>query len=199
MKQRHGPVELLLRGGVARDGKVHFSELFRRSPSRRIILTVSPCSGGAGAEHDCQCQCPDSPSPCHDRLPESVVRGTKCDGILSTPFHKYGCIRAPLNPLQLRCAPCAVLLRVRLSRTPRWRGASTLSVRHRIYEAEYYGSHVITAVMRRERMRRRPNAPVSVIGSARRFPPGLRAGPARGGQGRRTATGGSRAGRVSTR
>src|SRR4030043_827077 len=25
-------------------------------------------------------------------------------GRLSTPFHKYGCIRAPLHPLPLRCA-----------------------------------------------------------------------------------------------
>src|SRR3990172_7719394 len=128
------------------------------------------------------------PMSCHYYRWESPPPGISSWTKLSTPFHKYGCIRAPLHPLQLRCAPCAVLLRVRLSRAPRWRGASTLSVRHRIYEAEYYGSHVITAVMRRERMRRRSNAPVSVIGSARRFPPGLRAGPARGGQGRRTAT-----------
>src|SRR3989337_2767587 len=27
-------------------------------------------------------------------------------GNLSTPFHKYGCIRAPLHPLPLRCASC---------------------------------------------------------------------------------------------
>src|SRR4030067_453984 len=37
--------------------------------------------------------------------------------------------------------------------------------------------------MRWERMRRRSNAPVSVIGSARGFPPGLRAGAAPGGGG----------------
>src|SRR3989304_2125688 len=52
------------------------------------------------------------------------LRGFR-EGELSTPFHKYGCIRAPLHPLQLRCAPCAVLLRVRLSRAPRLRGGST--------------------------------------------------------------------------
>src|SRR3972149_7855865 len=66
------------------------------------------------------------------------LRGFR-EGELSTPFHKYGCIRAPPHPLPLRCAPCAVLLRVRLSRAPRWRGASTLSVQHRIYEAEHLG------------------------------------------------------------
>src|SRR3990172_7274810 len=41
------------------------------------------------------------------------------------------CIRSSVVAL------LAVLLRVRLSRAPRRRGASTLSVRHRIYEAEY--------------------------------------------------------------
>jgi len=55
---------------------------------------------------------------------------------LSAPFHKYGCIRAPLHPLQLRCASSPYST-VCLSRAPCWRGASTLSVRHRIYEAEH--------------------------------------------------------------
>ena len=79
------------------------------------------------------------PMSCHYYRWESPPPGISSWTKLSTPFHKYGCIRAPLHPLQLRCAPCAVLLRVRLSRAPRWRGASTLSVRHRIYEAEYLG------------------------------------------------------------
>jgi hypothetical protein len=55
---------------------------------------------------------------------------------LSTPLHKYGCIRAPLHPLQLRCTPSPYAT-VRLSRAPRRHGASTLSIRHRIYEKEY--------------------------------------------------------------
>src|SRR5208283_1169429 len=56
--------------------------------------------------------------------------------MLSTPFHKYGCIRTPLHPLQRRCTPSPYAT-VRLSRTPCWRGAATLSVRPRIYEMEY--------------------------------------------------------------
>src|SRR3990172_436944 len=44
-----------------------------------------------------------APPPPHDRGGD---RGAQEAGVLelSTPFHKYGCIRAPLHPLQLCCA-----------------------------------------------------------------------------------------------
>src|SRR3989304_2279746 len=67
---------------------------------------------------------------------------------LSAPFHKYGCIRAPLHPLPLRCA-FSPYSTVCLSRAPRWRGASTLSVRHRIYEAEHLGRTGFTLLLLR--------------------------------------------------
>ncbi len=55
---------------------------------------------------------------------------------LSASIHKYGCIRAPLHPPRLCCAP-SLYATVRLSRAPRRHGASTLSVRHRIYELKH--------------------------------------------------------------
>src|SRR3990172_2562860 len=97
--------------------------------SWRANLSMPRPGGGGwktGNWSNCACR---PPGPCSWRRRRD----------LSAPFHKYGCIRAPLHPLPLCCTPCAVLLRVRLSRAPRWRGASTLSVRHRIYEAEHLG------------------------------------------------------------
>src|SRR4030065_565162 len=52
---------------------------------------------------------------------------------VSAPSRKYLGIRAPLHPLQLRCASSPYST-VCLSRAPCWRGASTLSVRQAIYE-----------------------------------------------------------------
>src|SRR5512135_3676645 len=52
-------------------------------------------------------------------------------------IHKSGCIRVPLHSPRLRCAPSPYLPSTPRSRRLAGGGASILSVRHRIYEAQH--------------------------------------------------------------
>ena len=54
----------------------------------------------------------------------------------SVALHKYSCIRVPLHPPRLRCAPSPYLLSTPRSRRLAGCGASALSVLRRIYEAQ---------------------------------------------------------------
>jgi hypothetical protein len=61
---------------------------------------------------------------------------------LSTPSHKYGGIRPPMHPGLLRCSSVKYY-RVFSLLAPCRPGASTPSIRHRIYVREYLGRGII--------------------------------------------------------
>src|SRR5512143_3146799 len=81
--------------------------------------------------------------------PRGVRRGRATLVFLARPgaaIHNYGCIRGPLHPSRLRCAPSPYLPSTPRSRRLAGYGASALSVRHRTYEPQHLAFQRVMAL-----------------------------------------------------